>query len=131
MLFRSAKAVAGDASAFAAPQVLHALTLGGATALGLQERIGSIELGKEADLVAIDMAGLACSPCMDPLSHLVYVCGREQVSDVWIRGEPVVRMRQPVSIALHELRDRLRSRLPLWQNQVVSQLNRLNRQTVV
>jgi len=128
---RLAKAVAGDASAFAAPQVLHALTLGGATALGLQERIGSIELGKEADLVAIDMAGLACSPCMDPLSHLVYVCGREQVSDVWIRGEPVVRMRQPVSIALHELRDRLRSRLPLWQNQVVSQLNRLNRQTVV
>jgi 5-methylthioadenosine/S-adenosylhomocysteine deaminase len=128
---RLAKAVAGDASAFAAPQVLHALTLGGATALGLQDRIGSIELGKEADLVAVDLGGFTCSPCIDPLSHLVYVCGREQVSDVWVAGEPVVRMRQPMSTAFNEHRDRLRSRLPLWQNQVVSHLSRLNRQTVV
>jgi hypothetical protein len=45
------------------------------------------------------------------------------VSDVWVAGEPVVRMRQPMSTAFNEHRDRLRSRLPLWQNQVVSHLS--------
>ena len=128
---RLAKAVAGDATAFSALEVFHALTLGGATALGLQDRIGSIEQGKQADLVAVDYSTLDAYPCMDPLSHLIYVCGREQVSDVWVAGEPVVRMRQPVSLAFNQQIDRLRSRLPLWQNQVVSALNGLDRSKLV
>ena len=123
---RLAKAIAGDATAFNLQQVVHALTLGAASALGLQDSIGSIEAGKQADLVAFEFSGLQSYPCFDPLSHLIYACGREEVSDVWVAGRSVVRMRQPVSEGFLEHQDRLRSRLTLWQNQVVSQLNRMN-----
>ena len=79
-----AKGAAGDASVLPAPDVLDAATLGGARALGLQRRIGSIEPGKEADLVAFDLALPETQPLYDVISHLVYSAGREQVSEVWV-----------------------------------------------
>ncbi|NBU02288.1 MAG: hypothetical protein EBT41_10195 [Betaproteobacteria bacterium] len=128
---RLAKAVSGDASAFSASQVLHALTLGAATALGLQDRIGSIEPGKEADLIAVDLLEARSLPCFDPLSHLIYVSGRDQVSDVWVAAQPVVRMRQPVSQAFLAHAERLRGRLPLWQNRVNETLSQLSSESLV
>jgi 5-methylthioadenosine/S-adenosylhomocysteine deaminase len=86
-----AKAVASDAQAFPAHAALRAATLGGALALGLGEKIGSIRPGKAADLVAVDLSGPALQPCYDPVSHLVYAAGREQVSDVWVAGQARVR----------------------------------------
>jgi len=76
-----------DASAVPAHAALHMATLGGADALGMADRIGSIEPGKAADLCAVDLGGLHCRPCFDPISHLVYVAGRENVSHVWVNGE--------------------------------------------
>ena len=72
-------------------KVLHAATLAGAKACGLDDRIGSIVAGKEADLVAFDLSALDYQPIFDVASHLVFVVGREAVSDVWVRGNPVVR----------------------------------------
>jgi 5-methylthioadenosine/S-adenosylhomocysteine deaminase len=83
-----AKAVARDAQAMPAQAALHAATLGGARALGLGARIGSIEPGKSADLVAVALRAPELAPCYDPVSHLVYAAGREQVTHVWIAGEP-------------------------------------------
>jgi len=81
-----AKAVAGDATALDAATTMHAATLGGARALGLDQRIGSIEPGKEADLVCVDLSALEAQPLHNVLSQLVYATGRQQVSDVWIAG---------------------------------------------
>jgi 5-methylthioadenosine/S-adenosylhomocysteine deaminase len=88
-----AKAVVGDASAFNAAQALHAATLGGARAMGLGERIGSIEPGKQADLAAVRLDEIETQPMYDVVSQLVYACGRRQVSDVWIAGRRLLAER--------------------------------------
>lgn len=82
-----AKGSSGDAAALPAHQALTCATLGGARALGLQDRIGSIVPGKLADLTAINLSASELAPCYNPVSHLVYAAGREHVSDVWINGE--------------------------------------------
>ena len=82
-----AKVGSMDASALPAHAALRMATLDGARALGMGDRIGSIEIGKLADLCAVDLGGLDCLPCFDPVSHLVYVSGREHVSHVWVNGE--------------------------------------------
>ena len=85
-----AKGVSGDATAVPAAQALEMATLRPARALGLDGAIGSLVAGKFADLAAVRLAGLEASPCYDPLSHLVYVSGREHVSHVWVNGKLVV-----------------------------------------
>jgi 5-methylthioadenosine/S-adenosylhomocysteine deaminase len=45
-------------------------------------------------------------PCYDPVSHLVYACGREHVTHVWIAGETVLAQRTPVRIDPHVLEKR-------------------------
>ncbi|MDE1960446.1 MAG: TRZ/ATZ family hydrolase, partial [Xanthomonadaceae bacterium] len=81
-----AKGVSGDASAFDAAFALRTATLNGARTLGLAERIGSIESGKQADLTAVRLDALETQPVYNALSQLVYATGRQQVSDVWIAG---------------------------------------------
>lgn len=86
-----AKVAANDAAAMRAADVLHMATLGGARALGMGELIGSIVIGKRADLVLVDMDRIETQPLYDPISQLVYACGRQQVTDVWIDGERKLR----------------------------------------
>lgn len=81
------KLVAEDASALDAYRVLSMATLEGARALGMDEVIGSLKAGKKADLCAVRLDDWALQPCFDPVSHLVYVAGREQVSHVWVGGK--------------------------------------------
>ena len=85
-----AKVATGDATALAAHQVLRMATLEGAAALGLDSRIGSLSLGKEADLCAIRLDDSMLNPCYNPASHMVYAAGREQVSHVWVKGVELV-----------------------------------------
>jgi 5-methylthioadenosine/S-adenosylhomocysteine deaminase len=92
------KAVAHDAAGFSAFEALHAATLGGARALGFDHLIGSIEPGKQADLVCVDLAPLETQPLHHIVSQLVYAAGRHQVSDVWIAGQPKLRQRELVDI---------------------------------
>ena len=81
-----AKASAGDASAVTASEALHMATLAGAKALGLEQRIGSIEAGKQADLACVDLRALNSQPVHDVVSHLVYAAQSAQVDDVWVAG---------------------------------------------
>ncbi len=81
-----AKGASGRADALPAWRVLEMATLGGARALGLGDRIGSLAPGKEADLVAVDLSSLFTQPCFDPVAQLVYSAGRNQVSHVWVAG---------------------------------------------
>ncbi|MEO8810463.1 MAG: TRZ/ATZ family hydrolase [Rhodanobacter sp.] len=82
-----AKAVAGDAAAFDAASALRAATLNGARAMGLDSKIGSIEVGKHADLAAVRLSDLETQPLFHVASQLVYACNRQQVTDVWIAGQ--------------------------------------------
>ncbi len=104
------------AEVWPAPAVLKAMTLDAARALGLDDRIGSIEAGKEADLVAIDLSAPELSPVYDPISQLIYAAGREHVAEVWIAGSHVVQKRQlGSSFALKAIREVV-ARTALWQN---------------
>jgi 5-methylthioadenosine/S-adenosylhomocysteine deaminase len=98
-----AKAVSGRADALPAHTALHLATLGGATALGLEHRVGSIVPGKEADLVAVNLSTLPMSPCFDPASHLVYCAGRQDVTDVWIAGRRVLHAGRLATVNEQEL----------------------------
>ncbi|UNK41089.1 TRZ/ATZ family hydrolase [Luteimonas sp. S4-F44] len=88
-----AKAVAGDAAGFDAFTALRAATLGGARAIGFGDRIGSIEVGKQADLICVDLSPIETQPLHHVVSQLIYATGRHQVSDVWIAGQPKLRER--------------------------------------
>ena len=86
-----AKVTTGDAAALAAADALYLATLGGAKALGFADELGSLSQGKAADVVSIDLSRIATSPVYDPVSHIVHASGRENVSNVWIAGQAVVR----------------------------------------
>ena len=86
-----AKSVAADASACTAEQTIQMATMNGAKALGLGDSIGSIEVGKQADLIAVDLARLNTQPVYDPVAELVYAANSQQVSHVWIGGECQLR----------------------------------------
>ena len=81
-----AKGVAGDAAAFDDAFALRAATLNGAKALQLDAKIGSIEAGKRADLVAVKLDEVETQPLYNVISHLAYAVSRRQVSDAWIDG---------------------------------------------
>ena len=93
-----AKAVADDASGFDAFSALRAATLGGAKAMCFDHLVGSIEPGKQADLVCVDLSALETQPLHHVVSQLIYATGRHQVSDVWIAGKPKLRERELVDM---------------------------------
>ncbi len=80
-----------DATNLAAAVALRMATLGGAIALGIDDHTGSIEEGKLADLVAVDLADPSTEPVRDPVAAVVYGASRSQVRSVWVAGERAVR----------------------------------------
>ena len=89
-----AKGVAQNAAALNAEQALEMATLGGARALGLEERIGSIEVGKDADLISLDLQQLETQPLYHLASQLVYAANRNQVRNAWVAGKQVLHERK-------------------------------------
>jgi 5-methylthioadenosine/S-adenosylhomocysteine deaminase len=85
-----AKGVAKDASTLPAAKALSMATINGARALGLQQETGSLEPGKSADMVAVDLNRFNTRPIYHPISQLVYAAGREQVTHVWVAGRHLV-----------------------------------------
>jgi len=113
-----AKGHSGSAETWPAARTLQAMTLDAARALGMDAQIGSIEVGKQADLVALDLSAAELAPVFDPVSHLVYSCGREHVQHVWVAGRHVVSKRQ---ITDDTVRLRIREvvgRTAVWHNRV-------------
>ncbi|QVW25010.1 TRZ/ATZ family hydrolase [Pseudomonas hormoni] len=85
-----AKAVAGSATALDAHRALRMATLNGARALGIEAEVGSLEIGKVADMVAFDLSGLAQQPVYDPVSQLIYATGRDCVKHLWVGGKQLL-----------------------------------------
>jgi len=98
------KGVAGDSRAVSAHTVLKMATLHAARALDLDETIGSLSPGKEADIVAIDLSGIETCPVYDPVSQIVYAAGRDQVSHVWVAGRQLLEERELLTIDGHQAR---------------------------
>ena len=88
-----AKGVSKDAAAVPAFRALQMATIGGARALGLDAKVGSLVKGKEADVIAVEMGGVDLLPMFDVVSHLVYACDRSKVSEVWVRGRRLLQAR--------------------------------------
>ena len=111
-----AKAVAGDAAALSAHQALAMATLDGARALGRQDDLGSLEAGKLADIIAVDLSDPFLQPVYDPASHLVYSNHGRQVSHSWIGGVPQVQEGRLTRIDVPDLMLRVRA----WSERIRS-----------
>lgn len=98
-----AKAVAKDARAVSAQQALRMATINGAKALGLDKEIGSLEAGKAADIIAVDFSAIETMPMYHPVSQLVYAANRQQVSDVWVAGNHVVKQHNLTTLDTEQL----------------------------
>ncbi|HSS46016.1 MAG TPA: TRZ/ATZ family hydrolase [Burkholderiales bacterium] len=109
-----AKTVSGKADALPAHQALQMATLNGAKALGLDGKIGSLKAGKAADITAMDFSKIELAPCFDPVSHLVYAAGREQVSHVWVNGKLLLENRELTTLNARELTAKAR----YWQEKI-------------
>src|SRR5450631_2395741 len=109
-----AKVATGDAATLPAARVLRMATLDGAAALGLDAELGSLEAGKHAEIIAVNLGALDHVPCYDPVSHLVHVTGRDQVTDVWVAGEQLVEDRVLTRVDAQDLAARAR----FWQDRL-------------
>ena len=89
-----AKAVAEDAAALPAWQALEMATIGGAKALGLEEHIGSLDVGKWADMQAVHLTQLGQNPLYDPISQLVYTDSSRATEYVWVAGKALLEKGQ-------------------------------------
>jgi 5-methylthioadenosine/S-adenosylhomocysteine deaminase len=92
-----------------APQVLRMATLDGARVLGWESQIGSLEVGKQADIIAIDLNQPHLTPLYDPISHLVYAVSGSDVRHVWVAGRLVVSERKVQTVNAPEVFAQVRS----------------------
>ena len=93
------KMKSGDASQFPIETALKALTIEGAKVFGMEDEIGSLEVGKQADFLVIQPQGkIHLQPQENMLSHLVYAVKSSDVNDVYIAGEQVVKDGQVLTV---------------------------------
>ena len=105
------KGVANDASAIPAETALRMATLNGAKALGLEKEIGSLSIGKAADVVAINLGELETQPLYHPVAQIVYSASRHQVSDVWVAGKQLLKQKKLTTIDTQTLQEKVTA----WQ----------------
>jgi 5-methylthioadenosine/S-adenosylhomocysteine deaminase len=85
------KLVRNDPQALPATQAFEMATMGGARVLGLEKEIGSLETGKRADMISVDLDAPNAVPLYDVYSQLVYALKGSNVRDVIVNGRDVVR----------------------------------------
>jgi 5-methylthioadenosine/S-adenosylhomocysteine deaminase len=99
----------GDPRVVSARTALEMATIRGASALGMQQQIGSLETGKRADLITVSVAGARQTPMYDPVSHLVYVARGDDVRTTVVHGRVLMRNRKVATLnetrVLAEARD--------------------------
>ncbi len=96
-------------------QIVRAATIDGAKAIGIDHLVGSLEVGKRADIIAIDLTALHLTPIHNVAALLVFAAGRSDVSDVWVDGNRVVDFRKPVQIDEQDLRKRVAERVKVLE----------------
>jgi len=89
-----AKVVAGNPTAVPSHVALEMATINGAKALGIDHITGSLQKGKAADIVAIDLSELETQPLYNPVSQIVYSSTRNQITHVWVDGKCLLNNRE-------------------------------------
>jgi len=89
-----AKAIASDTTSVPACEALRMATINAARALAMDDLIGSLEKGKQADVIAIDLDRIHTQPVYNPVSHIVYAAKHDQVTHVWVAGKPLMDNRE-------------------------------------
>ena len=92
------KVNSGDPRAIPATTALQMATINGARALGLDTRVGSLEVGKRADLVVVSMTGARQTPLYNAVSHLVYVSRGDDVQTTIVNGRVLMRDRKMLTL---------------------------------
>jgi len=80
--------------------------INGAKALALDATTGSLEIGKAADMMAVDISDLSMSPVYEPISHLVYSASRHCVEHVWVNGQQLVKNKQLTTMNEQAIKDK-------------------------
>jgi 5-methylthioadenosine/S-adenosylhomocysteine deaminase len=102
------KAATFDPTTMDARTVVEMATIGGARAIGLGTHIGSLEAGKQADVIIIDTRTPHLSPMYHPASHIVYAAKSSDVRDVVVDGRVRVRNRNILSLDVEEIMAKVR-----------------------
>jgi 5-methylthioadenosine/S-adenosylhomocysteine deaminase len=105
----------GDAAAGNAPAVLQMATLDGARALGIDDITGSLEVGKRADFVTVDVTSLGMLPIYNPYAALIHGNAGNAVDNVFVDGKGLVRDGALSQISQSELAQRVQA----WHHGVV------------
>ncbi len=113
-----AKVSREDPTVLPARVLVAAATRGGAQALGLAQKIGSLEPGKQADFITVDVHNAHMEPFEDPYSALVYSAKASDVTDVWVDGKPLLRHRRPTTLEETAILERARH----WRERVTKSL---------
>lgn len=101
------KTIQGDPTLMPAPQVVKMATCDGARAVGLDDKIGSLEAGKRADILLLDLNSVHAQPLYDVYAQLLYALGRDDVSTVLINGHVVMQDRQLLTLNEPEMMSHL------------------------
>ena len=111
-----AKLGGDDAAALPAARALSMATMNGAIALGMQDELGSLEAGKLADVIAVDLSAPELQPVYNPVSHLIYAAGAGHVTHSWIDGKAVLRERELLGMDVAAICERARH----WREQLAN-----------
>jgi 5-methylthioadenosine/S-adenosylhomocysteine deaminase len=106
-----ARLVREDPAAISAADIVRMATLDGARAIGIGDRVGSVEVGKEADLIVIDTAVPHLTPVRDPHTAVVFAAGRSDVRHVVVAGEVVIEDRRSARLDLPALLEAANARV--------------------
>lgn len=103
-----------DRSLFPAKEIVRLATKGGSQALGIGNLVGTIEVGKKADLTLVETKSVNMFPIYDAYSALVYSANSSNVSDVWVNGKQLVKNKELVAIDLQQLRTDLAKEMTVF-----------------
>ncbi|MBT8449130.1 MAG: TRZ/ATZ family hydrolase [Gammaproteobacteria bacterium] len=105
-----------EATAVSAIEALSMATINGAKALGMDDKIGSLEIGKQADIIAIDFDRPEQYPMFQPISQIVYCTDRTQVTDAWVAGRHLMKSRELTTLDVDQIVESAKK----WQQTLTS-----------
>jgi 5-methylthioadenosine/S-adenosylhomocysteine deaminase len=97
-----------DPTVMNAREVVEMATIGSARVLGLNDKVGTLEVGKKADLIIIDMDKPHLTPLYNIYSHLVYAVNGADVTTAIINGKLVMKDRRLLTIDEDEVKEKVR-----------------------
>jgi cytosine/adenosine deaminase-related metal-dependent hydrolase len=105
------KPVASDPLVVSAEDVIQMATLGGAVAMGIEDKTGSLEVGKLADIILVDLHELGLTPTVNPVSNLVYSGSGQYVDTTIVNGKILMRDKKLLTLDVGQVTSRARTHI--------------------